>query len=72
MKQIYKFISSASRIKALIDQAEAAAVQDPSMADMAGLVYIGDIYSLREDIKTSKDNGWGERCYVCNSGVPGL
>jgi len=73
MKQIHRFtVSVAAKVKTLIAQAEAAAVRDPSMAEMAGLVYVGDIYSLREEIKTSKDDGWGKRSYVCRSGVPGL
>ncbi len=73
MKQMYRFTSSvASKARRMIAQAESAAVQDPSMAEVAGLVYVGDIYSLRDEIETSKDNGWGKRCYVCSSGIPGL
>jgi hypothetical protein len=73
MKQTHRLnVSVASTVKTLIAEAEAAAMQDPSMAEAAGLVYVGDIYSLREEIKTGKDNGWGKRSYVCSAGVPGL
>ncbi|HLQ26837.1 MAG TPA: hypothetical protein VK138_13290 [Acidiferrobacterales bacterium] len=72
MKQIYKFISSASKVRALIAQAEAAAIHDPSMAEVAGLVYVGDIYSLRKEVTVGKDDGWGKRRYVGSFGVPGL
>lgn len=65
MKRIIAFSASiAEQARRLIAQAEAAAGADTALAEAAGLVYVGDIYSLRdEDMKACKDDGWGARRY---------
>lgn len=71
MKFIFEFTSSiAAKARALIAQAEAATEKDPEMSVVAGLVYVGDIYSLRDGIKLAKDDGWGTRCYTCDCSNP--
>lgn len=63
--------SVGARVRALIRQAELSSVQDPALQQVAGEVYVGDIYSLREEIKVVRpDDGWGKRRYVCDSDVP--
>lgn len=63
--------SMAAKVRALIEQAEVASATDPALCQVAGEVYVGDIYVLRDDVKAGgNDDGWGKRCYVCNSGVP--
>lgn len=73
MKWDFKFVSSiAGTARALIEQAEALSNQDPQLQEVAGQVYVGDIYSLREDVCPAHDDGWGQRCYTCAPGVPCL
>ena len=60
----------AARIRALIRQAERATASDEALHECASQVYIGDVYSLREDIAPARDDGWHGRCYVCDRGVP--
>ncbi len=58
--------SSVARIaKLLIAQAESTCDIDPGMCENAAMVYVGDIYSLREGVHAVNDDSWGERCYNC-------
>ncbi len=54
----------ASRVKTLLGREESA---HPGMAEVAAMVYIGDVYVLREQPQPAKNDGWGENCYQCDS-----
>lgn len=60
----------AARIRALIRQAEHATVADDALHDCASLVYVGDVYSLRDGVAPARDDGWHGRCYVCDRDTP--
>jgi len=73
MKAKFTLGTIAATVRSLIKQAEVATVEDPELCEVAGMVYVGDVYSLREDMKScGHDDGWGKRCYVCKSGEPVL
>ncbi len=55
----------ADDVKALIAQAEASCETDPVLHDVAAMVYVGDVYALRELVRTTADPAWGERSYAC-------
>ncbi len=55
----------AKMANALVAQAESSCDIDPGMCENAAMVYVGDIYSLREDMHAVNDDSWGERCYNC-------
>ena len=55
--------------QALIAAAEAASADDDDLAAVAGLVFVGDVYALRET-PTCADDGWGKRCYTCENHLP--
>ena len=57
-------VSLAKRVNALISQTEAA---HPGMADAAAMVYVGDVYALRELRARRHADGWGGRHYSCDS-----
>lgn len=51
--------------KALVAQAESNCEIDPGMCESAAMVFVGDIYSLREGIHAVSNDSWGDRCYNC-------
>lgn len=53
-------------VKALIAQAEAICETDPGMCDAAAMVYVGDVYALREEIEAVSDSSRSERCDACD------
>ncbi len=57
----------ADDVRRLIAQAEAFCETDPALRDVAAMVYVGDVYALRELTHAIEDNSWGARDYV--SGV---
>ncbi|MDH5649735.1 MAG: hypothetical protein OEY67_08765 [Gammaproteobacteria bacterium] len=58
-------IAFAKQVGALLNQAEALCDLEPDMCEAASMVYIGDVYALREPMSTA-DMGWGERHYVAD------
>jgi hypothetical protein len=38
------------------------------MCEAAAMVYVGDVYALREVDVALEDDGWGSRCYTCDIG----
>lgn len=49
-------------VKALIAQALAICETDPGMCDAAAMVYVGDVYVLREEIRAINNSTRCERC----------
>lgn len=73
MKWDFRFTSViAAKARELIKAAEAASDSDHDLQIVAGEVFVGDVYSLREDVSACGDKGWGKRCYVCEAGTPPL
>lgn len=71
MKWDFRFASSiAAKAQALMKQAADMSDEDAASQEVAGQVYVGDIYSLRDGVCPEHDDGWGKRCYTCESGVP--
>lgn len=65
MKHPFRFASTlATKVKALINREESA---HPGMSEVAAMVYVGDVYVLREQPQPAKNDGWGENCYHCDS-----
>ena len=65
MRNVFRFASSlAAKVNALIHQEEVA---HPGMPEVAAMVYVGDVYALREPMKPTKNDGWGKNCYHCDS-----
>ncbi len=62
----------AAKARALIKAAEAAVGADQQLQSVAGEVFVGDVYALREEMTPCGDKGWGKRCYVCEAGTPPL
>jgi len=56
--------SLATRLRALITEAEAERESDPAMGEAAAMVYIGDVYALREVVEPADHSGWGTRPYA--------
>lgn len=69
---LFKLTAVALKVRELIQQAEAASEDDPDMQAVAGQVWVGDIYALRDGVVREHDDGWGRRCYNCESGSPFL
>ena len=68
MKPEYEPAEHLSRqIGALLSQTRRVCDSDPEMCEAAEMVYIGDVYALREMLQDS-DSGWGQRHYVADSG----
>lgn len=67
MKTLIQVLSSSlsRRINALIRRAEAVY---PDMEDVAAMVYVGDVYALREQHQRRSADGWGRYRYTCDSG----
>jgi len=57
--------SLARQINALIRRVEAA---HPGMPEVAAMVYVGDVYALREQRRRRHVDGWGDKRYYCESG----
>ena len=65
MKSLTELTSSlVSRINALISQTETA---HPGMQEVAAMVYVGDVYALREQPRRLHTDGWGRYHYSCDS-----
>lgn len=52
--------------QALIEASETICELDPGMCEAAAMVYVGDIYALREPL-TAVNDGWGRRHYCAAS-----
>lgn len=57
-----------SRINKMVVAAEHA---HPDMNDAAALVYVGDVYSLREQRLPSHSDGWKNRHYAPDASADG-
>ena len=56
MRNVFRFASSlAAKVNALIRKEESA---HPGMQEVAAMVYVGDVYVLREQTKPTKNDGW--------------
>jgi hypothetical protein len=65
MKSLLNLTSSlAARVGNLIREAERA---HPGMQEVAAMVYVGDVYALREQSVPVKSDGWGTHCYNCDA-----
>lgn len=65
MRNLFRFASSlAAKVSALIRKEESA---HPGMQEVAAMVYVGDVYALREQTKPAKGDGWGKNSYQCDS-----
>ena len=65
MKCLFKLtFSLAARINSLIANAECA---HPGMQEVAAMVYVGDVYALREQPRRQHADGWGRYHYSCDS-----
>lgn len=62
----------AAQAQVLVTQAESVCETDPEMCEVAAMVYVGDVYALREFGVDLEDDGWGNRCYVCDTGTDPL
>ena len=54
--------SLVSGVKTLIAQAEAVCEMDPGLRDAAAMVYVGDVYALREEIEAASDCSQEKPC----------
>lgn len=52
------------KINALVAKTEAAY---PGMSEVAAMVYVGDVYALREQRQRRHADGWGQYHYSCDS-----
>lgn len=50
-------------VKTLIEAVQDMREADPAIGEAAEMVYIGDVYALRELIPGTDDPSWGERPY---------
>lgn len=65
MKSLFQLTTSlVSRINALVMQSERA---HPGMQEVAAMVYVGDVYALRELTCRQHADGWGRFHYSCDS-----
>jgi hypothetical protein len=65
MNSLFQLTSSlVSRINALIMQSERA---HPGMQEVAAMVYVGDVYALREQPRRQHADGWGHYHYSCDT-----
>lgn len=61
MKYLRHITSSlTARVNAMVQQAE---VTHPGMREVAAMVYVGDVYALREQREPAKNDGWDGKCY---------
>lgn len=64
MKCLLNLTSSlAARVGNLIREEERA---HPGMQEVAAMVYVGDVYALREQTAPARNDGWGVQCYSCD------
>ena len=64
MKCLLNLTSSlAARVGNLIREEERA---HPGLQEVAAMVYVGDVYALREQTVPAKNDGWGAQCYNCD------
>lgn len=64
MKAFFNWTSSVVRkVNALIRRTEA---ENPELQEVASMVYVGDVYALREQRARARADGWGERRYTCD------
>jgi hypothetical protein len=56
--------SLVTQLQALIEDAENVREMDPAMGEAAAMVYIGDVYALREVVQPTDKTGWGARPYA--------
>lgn len=56
--------SLATQLQALIEEAETVRETDPAMGEAAAMVYIGDVYALREVVQPTDKTSWGPRPYT--------
>ena len=65
MKSLFRMTSTlAARINALISRTESA---HPGMQEVAAMVYVGDVYALREQPLRRHADGWGRYHYSCDT-----
>ncbi len=65
MKSLFTLTSSlVRRINSLMARAEAS---NPGMQEVAAMVYVGDVYALREQRQRRHVDGWGRYRYSCDS-----
>jgi hypothetical protein len=59
--------SLADRVNGLISEAEN---EHPGLKEVAAMVYVGDVYVLREQLAPGRSDGWGHHPYTLDSAVP--
>ena len=65
MKNLFNMTASlADKAASLISRAEH---DHPGMQEVAAMVYVGDVYVLREQTGPVKNDGWGDHCYSCEA-----
>lgn len=64
MEKLNEDVNAAVTAMALVHEAERVCETDPAMCEVAAMVYVGDVYALREPMPAIND-GWGGRCYNC-------
>lgn len=65
MKAIFDWTTSLVRkVNGLIRKTEA---ENPGMPEEAAMVYVGDVYALREQRERAHADGWGKRRYTCEA-----
>lgn len=65
IRHLFQLTSSlVRRINSLIAQAE---VDHPGMQETAAMVYVGDVYALRELRSRRPADGWGQLPYSCET-----
>lgn len=65
MKAIFDWTSSlVRRMNGLIRKTEQ---ENPGMPEVAAMVYVGDVYALREQRERAHADGWGDRRYTCDA-----
>lgn len=56
----------AGRVKALIEAVQGLREADPAIGEAAEMVYIGDVYALRDEMQAADDASWGKRRYTAD------
>ena len=65
MNPLFNWTSAlVSRVNGLIRRTEA---DHPDMKEAAAMVYVGDVYALRELRVRAHADGWGDRRYTCDA-----
>lgn len=64
MKTLMNLTTSlVERVNRLISR---AAEEHPGMPEVAAMVYVGDVYVLREQAERRQSDGWGRHSYVAD------